>query len=251
MKFKLFFMKKLNNILRKTHKKQFELEWCQPKKAPPEWFDHYLDLYYQWPTKNESLFLERGIFNLLAIKNNGNILELCCGDGFNAKFFYSKMANKIISVDFDKSAIEHAKLYNSVSNIEYKLCDIRHDLPEGSFDNIIWDGAIEHFTEDEIVQIMNNLKSRLTKDGVLCGHTIVESVNGKSLPQHEYEFKSKEDLLRFLDPYFKNVRVFETVYPERHNLYFWASDSIIPFDKNWKHQVTRSSNQEQQISYPQ
>lgn len=39
--------------------------------------------------------------------------------------------------------------------------------------------------------------------------------------------------LRFLTPHFTNVRVFETIYPDRHNLYFWASDASIPFDADW------------------
>jgi hypothetical protein len=59
--------------------------------------------------------------------------------------------------------------------------------------------------------------------GILGGYTIVERPNGKSLSHHEYEFKSKEDLARFFTPHFKHVTVFETIYPERHNLYFWAS----------------------------
>jgi hypothetical protein len=54
------------------------------------------------------------------------------------------------------------------------------------------------------------------------------------LPHHEYEFKSKEDLTRFFYPHFKNVKVFETLYPDRHNLYFWASDGIVPFMDGWK-----------------
>jgi hypothetical protein len=43
------------------------------------------------------------------------------------------------------------------------------------------------------------------------------------------------DLKRFLSPHFKNVTVFETVYAERHNLYFWASDSVLPFSDHWQH----------------
>ncbi len=46
-----------------------------------------------------------------------------------------------------------------------------------------------------------------------------------------------QDLKRFLTPHFKNVRVFETIYPERHNLYFWASDAVIPFASDWPHGV--------------
>lgn len=106
-------------------------------------------------------------------------------------------------------------------------------MPEGKFDNIIWDAAIEHFTEEEIVQVLVAAKQRLSSDGVLSGHTIVERPGGKQLSHHEYEFKNKEDLLTTLSPYFKRVIVFETIYPERHNLYFYASDGIIPLTQDW------------------
>jgi len=110
-------------------------------------------------------------------------------------------------------------------------------MPKGDYDNIVWDAAIEHFTPDEIISIMTNIKARLCKNnGILSGHTIVEKPDGtKSLSQHEYEFKNKADLERFITPYFKNVIVFETIHPTRHNLYFWASDSTIPFSNRWSH----------------
>jgi hypothetical protein len=34
-----------------------------------------------------------------------------------------------------------------------------------------------------------------------------------------YAFKNKEDLRRIFTPHFKFVRVWETIYPTRHNLF--------------------------------
>ena len=80
-----------------------------------------------------------------------------------------------------------------------------------------------------------------TSGGVLSGYTIVENVSGiKMLTHHEYEFKSKEDLLRFFVPHFKNVTVFETIYPSRHNLYFWASDGVLPCGCGWRSAISKS-----------
>ena len=107
---------------------------------------------------------------------------------------------------------------------------------DGYYENIIWDAAIEHFTDMEIKNILSDIKKRLTPDGILSGHTVVEREDGqKQLSHHEYEFKNKEDLLRYLSPFFSNVLVFETKYPSRQNLYFWASDSEIPFGHGWPH----------------
>lgn len=63
----------------------------------------------------------------------------------------------------------------------------------------------------------------------LGGRSIIKVVN------------RKEDLLRLLAPHFKNVKVFETIYPTRHNLYFFASEyAALPFDANWTHQVVKA-----------
>ncbi len=123
--------------------------------------------------------------------------------------------------------------------MEFLLADIRDAMPDGQYENIIWDAAIEHFTPDEIAKILTNIKARLTTDGILSGYTIVEKQDGgKHLHQHEYEFVDMSDLLRFLKPHFKRVRVFETKFPDRHNLYFWAFDGVLPFDLEWGHSVS-------------
>jgi ubiquinone/menaquinone biosynthesis C-methylase UbiE len=204
----------------------------------PEFFDHHIDLFYSWQKSKNSLWVERGVFGNLAIKRGGKTLELACGDGFNSRNFYSYISDSVLSVDFDKNAIKTAKRKNKTENVKYILADIRTNMPEGSFDNIVWDAAIEHFTENEIDHIMQNIKRRLQeKNGILSGYTIVERTGGKSLSQHEYEFKNMADLRRFFVPYFKNIIVFETIFPERHNLYFWASDGVIPFSDNWEHWI--------------
>lgn len=219
----------------KAHKIQMDFEW---NVAPePEWFDHYLDQYFQYRDQANPLWMERGIFGLLAMKQGSRVLELCCGDGYNAYHFYSGRAKEILAVDFDPSAISHAKQHNPANNINFQVRDIRFNFPEGNYENILWDAAIEHFTEVEIDQIMKSIKAALAPGGIVSGYTIVEKATGeKSLSHHEYEFKSKEDLMRFFLPYFKNVKVFETVYPTRHNLYFYASDSTLPFDNDWSGQ---------------
>ncbi len=218
-----------------AHKRLFFAQWSI---APsPEWFDHSIDLYYDWPKSRNPLWLERGIYSCLCL-SGGNTLELSCGDGFNTRNFYSLRSKKIIACDFDPTAIRAAKKKNSAPNVEYVLADIRTQMPKGEFENVIWDAAIEHFTPAEIESIMKNIKSRLKNNGVFSGYTLLEKDDGeKHLHQHEYEFKDKQDLYQFLKPHYKNVRVFETVYPNRHNLYFWASDGEIPFMENWSKMI--------------
>jgi SAM-dependent methyltransferase len=218
-----------------AHRRHMWAQWALGSN--PEFFDHHQDLYYQWTATRNSLWVERGAFGSLALKG-GDVLELACGDGFNAKNFYSLRSKSVVACDFDPQALALAKRKNSAPNVTYVLADIRHDMPPGRFENIVWDAAIEHFTPDEIAKIMAEIKNRLKPDGVLSGYTLVEKEDGSHhLHQHEYEFHDMEDLARFLRPHFKNVKVFETIYPTRHNLYFWASDGIVPFDSGWKAQI--------------
>ncbi len=215
------------------------VQWGKPPS--PEHFDHHIDLFYQWMATRNPLWVERGVFGSLALRGR-DVLELACGDGFNARNFYSLRSRRVVACDFDPQAIKTATTKNSAPNVEYLLADIRTDMPAGTFDNVVWDAAIEHFTPAEIDAILTNIKSRLTAGGILSGYTIVERPDGtKSLSHHEYEFKNKQDLLRFLAPHFKRVTVFETVYPARHNLYFWASDGMIPFDPQWPSAVSGGS----------
>lgn len=219
----------VRRIARSTYRLQFLVEWAVDN---PEYFDHNLDMYSSWFRGRESFPVERGVFSSCAITKNSRVLELCCGDGFNAHHFYSIRASRVVAIDFDAEAIRWARRNYKAPNVFYEIGDIRTDIPNGPFDNVVWDAAIEHFTETEIRHLMSKIKSVLAPDGTLSGYTIVEPRGGgKHLHQHEYEFHSKDDLARFLTPQFRNVQVFETHFPSRTNLYFFASDSVLPFDR--------------------
>jgi 2-polyprenyl-3-methyl-5-hydroxy-6-metoxy-1,4-benzoquinol methylase len=220
-----------------AHKRLMAVQWGMPPQ--PENFDHQIDQFYRWSDSRNPQWVERGVYGALALKG-GKLLELCCGDGFNARNFYSLNSKQVVACDFDWKIIRVARRKNSAPNVSFHVADIRTHMPDGRYDNIVWDAAIEHFTETEIRDIMRSIKSRLAPYGVLSGHTVVERADGqKQLSHHEYEFKSKEDLLRFFTPFFANVLVFETEYPGRHNLYFWASESAIPFGHGWAHAIRR------------
>jgi SAM-dependent methyltransferase len=169
------------------------------------------------------------------------VLDLCCGGGFFAHHFFSSRAKSVKSVDFDPVAIAHAKANFHAPNVEYLCADIRTDMPEGPFDNVVWDAAIEHFTPEEATQLLARIKKNLVPGGKLSGYTNAAASGGKSLSHHEYEYKSKEELAGFLKRFFVNVLVFENVsrdsMEERRNLYFFASDGTLPFDSTWSNLV--------------
>ncbi len=233
------------NIAAAAHRFQFNVEWGVDN---PEYFDHYLDQFDAWHKSRNSLPWERGVYSSLALQATTKdgvkpaVLELCCGDGFMGYHFYSLLSERVIGIDFDAHAIRMANRWNKAPNMSYVVGDIRTDIPEGEFDNIVWDAAIEHFTEAETAELMNTIASRLKADGILSGYTVLEHEGGHGhLHQHEYEFHDKEDLARFLTPHFTNVQVFETVFPNRTNLYFYASNAALPFERPLNLVTKRSS----------
>jgi len=83
-----------------------------------------------WGANRAPHWLERGVFSLLALAPGCKVLELCCGDGFNAYYFYSSRAGSIHSVDFDPKAIAYAKKHFQAENVTYTLADIRTQMPQ-------------------------------------------------------------------------------------------------------------------------
>ncbi|HEY1506240.1 MAG TPA: class I SAM-dependent methyltransferase [Stellaceae bacterium] len=177
---------------------------------------------------------ERGVFASLVMPDGCRVLDLCCGGGFFGYHFYSSRASSVVAVDFDPRAIAHARRNFTAPNVEFLCADIRSDMPNGPFDTIVWNAAIEHFTQAEITSLLIAIKARLSPNGILTGYTLVEKESGKAHPDHEYEFKSKQDLSDLLQPFFVNVAVLNTKWrdqlEERENLYFFASDrKNLPF----------------------
>ncbi len=217
-----------------AHRVKFLIEWGLD--TPPEYFDHNIDLYHQWGKSRDPFWAERGIFNILGMKPDARVLELCCGTGFNARNFYSHRAKSVVAVDFSSDAIAFAKRYSAAPNLEYQVVDIRTDMPAGLFDNIFWDAAIEHFTEAEIAALLVAIKERLAPDGIVSGYTLAETPGSRQLGEtvyHEIIFEGKEDLRRFFEPHFKHVTVLATRSLQRQNLHFWASDGDVPFFPSW------------------
>lgn len=209
------------------HHFQYKVEGFLRPSA--EWFDHEIDVHWQWVAKQRSMFLERGVLNTLAMAPGAEILELCCGDGFNAHRFYAGRGSRVLAVDYNAQALRHARRYHHRANVEYRQCDIRSELPQGSFDNIVWDSAIHHFSAPETNAILASARARLRPAGVLSGYTIIE-------PHAEYaytrmRFASPEELAKLLEQVFAHVAVLETPDALRRNLYFFASDTraALPF----------------------
>ena len=211
-------------------------DWAPPV---PEFQDQFINQFYILPEHKRTFWLEGAVFCGLGIEPGKRIVELCCGMGWYTDYFYSPFASEIVAVDFDARAIEMAQRFHQRPNIKYEVMDIRRTFPDGPFASVIWDGAIEHFTADEIDGIMKKMRSAMLPGARLVGYTVAEAADAPQLPTHETHFQGMAHLGGLLKRYFKNIRVFErlhlTVSPPRHNLFFYASDGPLPFDPEWEH----------------
>jgi SAM-dependent methyltransferase len=197
--------------------------WGGPH-PPPEWFDHRADLF-RWSEHCNPLWVERGVFSREAMFEGCRVLDLCCGDGFYPYHFYAKIASHVDAVDRDPTALAHARRWHSHPRVSYVQLDVvTDDFPEIDYDAITWDGAIEHFSMDQIRIVLKKCVETLKlPGGVLNGYTIIARSTDKSHPDHQHEFSSPTELKELLGKFFPFVGTVETEYPERHNIYFRAA----------------------------
>jgi 2-polyprenyl-3-methyl-5-hydroxy-6-metoxy-1,4-benzoquinol methylase len=211
----------------RTHAAQHHLDWTWP--PAPEWFDHHVEAHMRDAT-HHNISEERGVFTSWVVPTGGRVLDLCCGDGYYSRRYYTHRASEVVGVDFDPNVIDYARSTNGAANIRFEVADARQSLPDGPFDVVAWNGAIEHFTETEVIGILRNIQARLADGGILAGDTPM-SDGAKLLVHHEREYASPSDLLGVLRAVFPHACVWTCESAARTELYFYAADDerAIPF----------------------
>lgn len=222
----------------------FKIEWH--RRPYPEWMDHDQDLNYLFPKLGKSFFFERGVLPKIFItskfKKKINILDLCCGDGFYSQFFFGKIINNCILIDRNSSAIERSKKrlknlnFLNKEKFTYIVADIIEDnysekiykiFNKIKFDLILFNAAIEHFDQKDLAKIFDQLKPMSSIDTIVFGYTLVEKNDENKFDHHKQFFRGKEDLKNKILPFYANVKCYESIDADRHNLYFIASDNFL------------------------
>jgi SAM-dependent methyltransferase len=232
----------LNRFLRRLtawmHGLEFRMRWQSGREAP-EWFDHNLDVQFLWPSTGNTIALERGAFGHFAVRHGDRVMDICSGDGFYCRHFWSPRASEVVGVDRDRAALAHARRNNSAPNVTFLERDLLVDeLPEGPFDAVTWNAGIEHFEEDEILQVLRKAKRSLNPGGILAGTTDIHGEGG--YVWHKREFRDADDLAQLLAQEFAHVTVETSEHPNRKELLFYASDdpARIPFRDFAERRVT-------------
>ena len=211
---------------------------CDLQISPTSLYtDHYLNQFFLMSVFKRSWWVEGPAFCGLAIEPGSRILELGCGTGYYTDVFFSPFASEIVAIDIDPRAIETARRSHQAKNIRYEVMDFRKTPPEGIFDVVVWTPTIFAYTPDEVHTFMTRLREVMRPNARLCGFTCIET----SHRDPEALWYDMNSLAERLKRYFRNVRAFErvhsTVQPPRHELFFFASDGILPFDGEWQHGV--------------
>jgi SAM-dependent methyltransferase len=202
-------------------------QWGGAGRTPPQWFDHRADLY-RFSELRTPLWLERGVFSREVMLPGCRVLDLCCGDGFYAYHFYSEVATHIHAIDRDPVAIAHARRWHNHPRISYSVLDVlAEQFPGNRYDVIVWDGALEYFSEPELHSVLGRCVDAMQQPAaVLCGYAIMADRANRPEGRHpaqKHWFGSAQELKQLLLKFFPHVGVIETEYPARHNLYFRAA----------------------------
>ena len=136
---------RLSRELATLYREKFAEEWQDSLRTPPEWYDHHIDLYL-WRDFGNGFWVERGVLTAMAMRYGEPMLDLCCGDGFYAKTFYSAIASRVHAVDRDTSAIEHARKHHAAQNIAYAVRDVLAFSPDENFGTVALNAAVEHLS---------------------------------------------------------------------------------------------------------
>lgn len=194
----------LRKVTSRSHKLQLNRQWGNNKRHM--WFDRNL-AFYTIDSNDCTNYTERIAFSTFFLHEKATSLELGFGDGYSAGNYLARNSTKFVAVDNDVSAFKSVKKnYSSISHV-FVLDDYLVNFPPGTYTNVIWDAGIGYFDNEDRNKILVNIKECLSGTGILTGFTIRDGVN----THNTYRFlpKSKEELLQWLNPYFKYVTIIE------------------------------------------
>lgn len=146
----------------------------------------------------------RAFYAAELIRPGDRVLDVGCGDGFFTKRFLSAEAAHVDALDIEPGAIAAGRRYQSAGNILYHQLDAVADpFPGGSYNVVVWDGAIGHFDPSAVPNVLAKIAAALTDDGVFVGS---ESL-GREGHDHLQFFETADALRALLAARFRHVRL--------------------------------------------
>jgi ubiquinone/menaquinone biosynthesis C-methylase UbiE len=179
------------------------LDWELSKEAP-----HFYDFrsgiftFAFGDAPPSSHTLDRAAMARDTFADGDRVLDIGCGDGFFTRRFYADRAGLVDAIDIEESSIVHAQRYHADPKINYVKCDaVAEPFPAASYDAVIWNGAIGHFSEADTAIVLRKIRACLGPTGVFAGS---ESLGVEGHDHHQY-FPDEAAVQRLFTPYFRYV----------------------------------------------
>ena len=115
---------------------------------------------------------------LNGVSKSSRVLDVGCGAGAWVEIF-ARRYQSVIGVERSHAMVEDAKKrVSQLSNAQILQGDGRQDLPAGPFDLIFLGGLCMYLGDNDVVALLNSLKSRLSEGGtiILRESTVREGV---------------------------------------------------------------------------
>lgn len=129
--------------------------------------------------QNEKCHLERYKFALSMIQNHSIVGDFACGTGYGCVIL-SKKAQEVTGIDFNGEVIKKIRQrYNKIKNIKFLENNILNIAYKNNFDSIISFETIEHFNENDIINLFNLFNKSLKLSGKIIFSTPYEQRNDK------------------------------------------------------------------------
>jgi SAM-dependent methyltransferase len=166
------------------------------------WFDHRFDFlqgpeFWYWQ--------ERGILGTQAIPRGGEVLDLCCGEGFYDRIYFSTRAEKIDALDRDPAAIREAMTGNTNPNVKFYVNDVARDpFPDSEYDVVLCFSALQQMDTSELDALLSKIQAVLKPTGIFFGSV--------SLIPQNLVLRREEDVNALLGQYFTSVRMNSSVW---------------------------------------
>jgi len=136
------------------------------------------------------------------LEPGAKILDLGCGDGVDAIYFYSKGFD-VTASDLSSIVIEENKMKEA--NIKWNIYDISEANISGKYDLIFCRLSLHYFDRFDISVILNDIKNKLNKYGRL--YFTVKTQDFKERVQTGKKFLHKKEWVRTLNYYFKDINI--------------------------------------------
>ena len=100
-------------------------------------------------------------------QKNDDLLELGCGTGHYTRLLAPRV-RRIVGVDFSEAAIRKARAEHCPENTQYLLADIQElgQFPQESFQKIVAIDVLEHLTDGQLANVLNEANRLLALKGL-------------------------------------------------------------------------------------